>query len=309
MQIQLLERVVEDVIGKSATKIVDILAGKKDVNEFLIAKKLGLTINQTRNILYKFSDFGLISSIRKKDNKKGWYIYYWTLNIEKSLNFLEDKLKKELNELENKLKSRKNKNYYYCEICGLEVNEETALGHNFVCPECGEVYSSLDNTKIIQEIEKRILKLKEDLEIIKQEKEKVQEKQRKRAKRQEKKEKKKKAEKRKKRKTKKKSKKKTKKRKKKKKKKQKKKKRKRKKQKKKKKRKLKKVRRKKIKNRKRKQLRKNLKRKVIKRQKRKKLRRKKIKNRKRKLKKVRKNNERSKKIKKIYKKKYSFLDK
>jgi transcription initiation factor TFIIE subunit alpha len=189
MQIQLLERVVEDVIGKSAIKIVDILAGKKDVNEFLIAKKLDLTINQARNILYKFSDYGLISSIRKKDNKKGWYIYYWTLNIEKSLNFLQDKLEKELGNLENKLKSRTNKNYYYCEICGLEINEETALGHNFVCPECGEVYSSLDNTKIIREIEKRISKLKEDLEIIKQEKEKIQEKQRKRAKRQERKEK------------------------------------------------------------------------------------------------------------------------
>jgi transcription initiation factor TFIIE subunit alpha len=183
MQIQLLERVVEDVIGKSATKIVDILAGKKDVNEFLIAKKLELTINQTRNILYKFSDYGLISSIRKKDNKKGWYIYYWTLNTSKSLNFLENKLKKELKSLEDKLKSRKQKNYYFCEVCEIEVNEENALTNNFICPECGGVYSSLDNTKIIQEIEKRMDKLKEDLEIINNEKEKIIEKQRKKTRR------------------------------------------------------------------------------------------------------------------------------
>ena len=53
MQIKFLKSIVEHLINKQAIPIVDLLAGKKDVNEFLIAKKLGLTINQTRNILYK----------------------------------------------------------------------------------------------------------------------------------------------------------------------------------------------------------------------------------------------------------------
>jgi len=70
----LLKEVVAIVAGKQAEEIADILDSKKHVNEFLIAKKLGITINQTRNILYKLSDFGLVSFIRKKDKRKGWYI-------------------------------------------------------------------------------------------------------------------------------------------------------------------------------------------------------------------------------------------
>ena len=53
MQIKFLKSIVEHLTSKQAVPIVDLLADKKDINEFLIAKKLGLTINQTRNILYK----------------------------------------------------------------------------------------------------------------------------------------------------------------------------------------------------------------------------------------------------------------
>mgnify|MGYP001579745958 FL=1 len=64
--------VVIIVVGKQSEDLVDILDNKKHINEFIIAKKLNLTINQTRNLLYKLSDYGLVSSIRKKDKKKGW---------------------------------------------------------------------------------------------------------------------------------------------------------------------------------------------------------------------------------------------
>ena len=80
MQINFLKKVVENTAGIEAVRIVDLLYGKKDVNEFLIAKKLALTINQTRNLLYRLSHLGIITSIRKKDKRKGWYIYFWTFN-------------------------------------------------------------------------------------------------------------------------------------------------------------------------------------------------------------------------------------
>ena len=45
MQINFLKQVVEDVAGEESSKIVDLLSKKNNVNEFNIAKKLGLTIN------------------------------------------------------------------------------------------------------------------------------------------------------------------------------------------------------------------------------------------------------------------------
>ncbi len=170
MLTKLLERIVEDIAGKSASKIVGLLAGKKDVNEFLIAKKLGLTINQVRNILYKLSDFGMISFIRKKDKRKGWYIYFWTLDIFKSLEVLEKKLVQERDILEGQLKSRQTKRFYVCKTCAVELTEESALNHFFTCPECGNVYELMDNEKALKEMRSQISRLEGDLEIIRTEK-------------------------------------------------------------------------------------------------------------------------------------------
>ncbi len=71
MQEKILKKIVPQFAGQGSEKLVDLLFKKQNVNEFLIAKKLNLTINQTRNMLYKLADEGLVEFIRKKDKKKG----------------------------------------------------------------------------------------------------------------------------------------------------------------------------------------------------------------------------------------------
>jgi len=183
MQIKFLKDIVGEVAGKQAVEIVDLLVGKKDVNEFLIAKKLKLTINQTRNILYKLSNYRLVSFIRKKDKRKGWYIYFWTLNTLKSLELLEKRLMEELGQVEKQLKNRRIKRFYFCKTCNIEVGEETALLNNFVCPECGQVYELAKIDKTVKELENKVNRLRKDLVIIGEEKEKILEKLRKKRKR------------------------------------------------------------------------------------------------------------------------------
>jgi transcription factor E len=149
-----LKEVISIVVGKPAEDIVDLLDGDKYVNEFIIAKKLDLTINQARNILYKISDHGLVSSIRKKDKKKGWYTYFWKIEVLKSLEFLRELVLKNLNQLKNQIKSRETKRFYVCERCNIEFNEENAMLHDFTCNECGEVFSAKDNEKVLKEFKK-----------------------------------------------------------------------------------------------------------------------------------------------------------
>lgn len=169
MQINFLKRVVENTAGLEAVKIVDLLYNKKDINEFLIAKKLGLTINQTRNLLYRLSHLGILSSIRKKDKRKGWYIYFWTFNILKSLEVLEQTLNNEIVGMKKQLENMQTKRYYKCKLCGREVNEEAALNTDFTCGECGEVYGLSDNKAPIEELAKKIEKLNKELNSIRNE--------------------------------------------------------------------------------------------------------------------------------------------
>ncbi len=165
----LLKEVVSLVAGKQAEDIINILDTQKYINEFVIAKKLNLTINQARNILYKISDHGLVSSIRKKDKRKGWYTYFWKIEILKSLEFLNENLLKKIENTEHQIKSRETKRFYVCPRCHIELSEENALINNFTCNECGSILVLKDNTKLIRDLRKNKEKLERDLMVVREE--------------------------------------------------------------------------------------------------------------------------------------------
>jgi len=73
--------------------------------------------------------------------------------------------------LKKQLKNRKESRHYICNTCSIEVNEETALLNNFICPECDEVYVLSDDSEVIEEIERKILKLKKESKLVLEEKE------------------------------------------------------------------------------------------------------------------------------------------
>lgn len=164
-----LKEAITHIAGKSAEDITKILSQKKYVNEFLIAKKLHLTINQARNILYKLSDAGVVSSIRKKDRKKGWFTYFWKIEPLKSLEFLSHILLKNIEQINSQIKSRESKQFYICERCNIEHAEEKALLQDFICTECGEVFKIKDNSKFVKDLKKNFEKNKNKLFLINKE--------------------------------------------------------------------------------------------------------------------------------------------
>jgi transcription factor E len=165
----LVKEVLSGIIGKQADEFVDVVFNKDYVNEFNIAKKLNLTINQTRNILYRVSDHGLVSYTRKKDEKKGWYTYFWKLNSLKSLYFLQDILLKKKREIGNLIETRESKIFYICDRCKIELSEDDALLQEFSCPECGDVLSIKDDVKLIENWKKMYSEIEEKLKLVEEE--------------------------------------------------------------------------------------------------------------------------------------------
>jgi transcription factor E len=164
---QLLGSLVESLTGKVGRDIINMLLEKSNLNEFLIAKKLNLTINQTRNILYKLSDNRIVSFNRKKDRKKGWYTYFWTLDVPRTLEYAQGKILENIKNLSSQKKNRENRRFYICKICNIEVSEETALINSFTCTECGTVYELNENKELIVDIDSRLVKYNDELEVIK----------------------------------------------------------------------------------------------------------------------------------------------
>ncbi len=161
---QLLYYTVSYLLDKYSKQIVDLLYNKQNISEFDIAKKLNITVNQVRNMLYKLHDRGLVSYTRKKDKRKGWYIYYWTLEMKNCFEFLIAEENKQLFRLQHELKSKQTKTYYACPNKCVTMTEETALLHDFFCPDCGELLQPVSNETEIKKLQHEIAKHEQIIE-------------------------------------------------------------------------------------------------------------------------------------------------
>ena len=165
------------IAGSEGEKVVDVIYRKKSVSEFLIAKKTNMTIHQTRNILYKLASRNIVSAIRKKGRKKGWFTTYYSLNIIKSLEEYKNLNLKKLQEIEGEIKSRQTTNLYSCSANCVVMKEEKALLHDFFCPECGQLMQPLNMENEIKKLnfekEKILKNIKKVDTILTLEKEKI----------------------------------------------------------------------------------------------------------------------------------------
>ncbi|RMD65768.1 hypothetical protein D6817_05465 [Candidatus Pacearchaeota archaeon] len=156
--------------GPNAEKLIDILFKKKNVNEKTIAAKMGLTINEVRNLLYKLAAQHVVSFTRKKDKRRGgWYIYFWTIEERKSMEAYADMLRQELKKIDDNISKKKSDSHYHCDNCYLEFNEEGALLHDYTCPECGEVLQLKDVSKDIAKLEKEREQVKGEIALVEEE--------------------------------------------------------------------------------------------------------------------------------------------
>ena len=156
-----------DYVGRDVRAIITELFGKKDYSEFKLAEALGAEVNATRNMLYKLHDLNLASFIKKKDNKKGWYIYYWTLHDDRISHFLLSEKKKQLASLREKILKEKGESFFPCKNqCG-RLDFDKAFDFSFRCPECGELLVQ-DNNKAEESaaLDVEVLKLERELRLL-----------------------------------------------------------------------------------------------------------------------------------------------
>lgn len=169
IDINILHELIRDIAGKSAEPIADILRNKDEVNEYKIADKLKITVNQVRNILYKLFDKSIVSFTRKKDKQKGWYIYFWTLNVQKALTQFVNIKEKEIDEINHQITGLETKHYYSCPSGCVELSEEHALNYNFICQECGQLLALSAKKERIKDFKTTIDKFNRQIGIARKE--------------------------------------------------------------------------------------------------------------------------------------------
>ncbi|MGC8929915.1 MAG: hypothetical protein ACP5OZ_05335, partial [Candidatus Woesearchaeota archaeon] len=166
--------IIKDVAGMlSAEDTINIIFNIKDkvnVSEFKIAEDLHLEIRDIRKKLYKLLENNLVTFKRKKDKKKGWYIYYWTFNPVQA-KFLYTQLReRKLKLLQERLEREKNNQFFICPNACVRLDFEKAFEFDFKCPECGSLVKEHNNEATIRNLEEEIERLKKELAEIKEKK-------------------------------------------------------------------------------------------------------------------------------------------
>ena len=160
---KIMEATIAEVAGEDVLPIVHFLKNKKNISEFKIAEAIKKEINKTRNMLYKLQEANLVSFIRKKDKKKGWYIYYWTFKP-KMIKHIVISLKKEkLAKLKDRLLREKSSHFFICQNKCIRLDFDQAINFDFKCPECGEIMNQENNLENINLVEEEIKKIENEL--------------------------------------------------------------------------------------------------------------------------------------------------
>lgn len=157
-------RIAAMIGGDEYLKVARSLLKSEDATDEEIASSTGLRINMVRKVLYDLFGKALITGIRVKDEKKGWFVYRWRSRRDEVENFIEGQKKKIAERLEQRLDYENSSDFYHCGNGDCpRVTFEDALEAFFKCPNCGQVLNLKKNEKAKKAFSWKIDQIKNDM--------------------------------------------------------------------------------------------------------------------------------------------------
>lgn len=150
--------------GEEYLKVARALLNTEDATDEEIASATGLRINIVRKVLYDTFGKALITGVRVKDEKKGWFVYRWRAKRDQVDNFIENQKKKILDRLRKRLQYEESTEFYHCsnQDCP-RVSFEQSVEIFFKCPNCKELLNMVDNSKVKQALRQKIEQISRDI--------------------------------------------------------------------------------------------------------------------------------------------------
>lgn len=161
LNVQVLAELSEKIFGKRARQVMEFLISRGEATDEQVANFFGIDVNEARKILNDLFEQRLLRYRRARDEKIGWYIYFWRVTDENPAVILEARRKKALAILRQRLEYERDNTFYVCLKCGKKYTFDEAVDNSFRCIECGELLEPLDNARVIEILEEAISKLKQ----------------------------------------------------------------------------------------------------------------------------------------------------
>ena len=170
------------VLDEELIKVADLFGGEEAVTVVTSLRHLGegtdeiitndcrdrlkkeVRLNTVRKILYKLYDHGLVSCTRVRDEKTGWFIFYWRLQPDQLDAFIRSRKKRTLDKLKQRLDYEQNHTFFICKTDhDVRITFEEAMETSFKCGKCGNQLESIENLEVIEVLETKIHQLEAEL--------------------------------------------------------------------------------------------------------------------------------------------------
>lgn len=150
--------------GDEAVTVVKSLKKLSEGTDETIANDSTIRLNTVRKVLYKLYDHGLVSCTRVRDEKTGWFIFYWRLQPDQLDAFIRSRKKRSLDKLKTRLDYERDHTFFVCKTdADVRVPFEEAMETSFKCAKCGKQLQSLENSEIVSVLESKIQRLEAEL--------------------------------------------------------------------------------------------------------------------------------------------------
>lgn len=152
--------------GEEYLKVARALLNTEDATDEEIASATGMRINIIRKVLYDMFGKALITGIRVKDEKKGWFVYRWRAKRDQVDNFIDNQKKKILDRLQKRLEYEESAEFYHCgnKDCS-RIKFDTAVEMFFKCPTCKGPLNMVDNGKVKDALRYKIDQISSDISV------------------------------------------------------------------------------------------------------------------------------------------------
>lgn len=156
---------LEELLGEGGVEVASAIYDNEFTDEE-IAKETGIRVNTVRKVLYRLYDNRLASYRRTRDKNTGWFIYYWKMDLNKASEIMKNIEREYLQKLLQRLEYERNNMFFRCNNGCDKVVFDLASENDFKCPGCDSTLSFVDNSSIIEELEKQIRRLQASTESI-----------------------------------------------------------------------------------------------------------------------------------------------
>jgi transcription factor E len=159
-----------EAIPRGTNAVFNVLSESMSQEHITIIKKLSepkrdeelateLNVKETvvRTLLNDLHMKSLVEYERTKNKKTGWYTYTWRKRDDKIAEYIQMYIQTKIDGLNRDVDAEKNGSLFKCSCS--QVNLESAMESNFVCPQCDEPYKEYSNLKDTVEVETEIARL------------------------------------------------------------------------------------------------------------------------------------------------------